>query len=203
MKLRIVALLLAMALLCAVMPAAMADVEVMALPEDARGFDLHKSAKTISYYKRGSNYYCLMDVLDESFQLAVDKALKDCNTYHDWVKGFRSFLELLARYKQVALHVYHSSHQDELIAMIRKNGEMLVRRGIEECSRDMGTAVSPKDEDFMLKFYMNVFIGVVESFMNGRMEESPEYLASRCDAMMRHHIRHTLENLQKLEDGEF
>ena len=61
MKLRIVALLLAMALLCAVMPAAMADVEVMVLPEDARGFDLHKSAKTISYYKRGSNYYCLMD----------------------------------------------------------------------------------------------------------------------------------------------
>ena len=52
MKLRIVALLLAMALLCAVMPAAMADVEVMVLPEDARGFDLHKSAKTISYYKR-------------------------------------------------------------------------------------------------------------------------------------------------------
>ena len=46
MKLRIVALLLAMALLCAVMPAAMADVEVMVLPEDARGFDLHKSAKT-------------------------------------------------------------------------------------------------------------------------------------------------------------
>ena len=150
-----------------------------------------------------NHYYCLMDVLDESFQLAVDEALKDCNTYHDWVKGFQSFLELLARYKQVALHVYHSSHQDELIAMIRKNGEMLVRRGIEECSRDMGTAVSPKDEDFMLKFYMNVFIGVVESFMNGRMEESPEYLASRCDAMMRHHIRHTLENLKKLENGEF
>ena len=61
MKLRIVALLLAVALLCAILPAAVAETEVMNLPAEARGYDLHKSANTISFYFRSSGYYAVID----------------------------------------------------------------------------------------------------------------------------------------------
>ena len=55
----------------------------------------------------------------------------------------------------------------------------------------------------MLRFYMNVFMGIVGDYFKDRMKEDPAYIASRCDAMMRYHIRQTLANLADLEAGTF
>lgn len=55
----------------------------------------------------------------------------------------------------------------------------------------------------MLSFYMNVFMGIVVDYLDGRMSESPEYIASRCDAMMRSHIHTTLQNIDLIKKGQF
>lgn len=150
-----------------------------------------------------NHYYCLMDALEEAYRSDFEKALENCNTYCDWVEGLRCFLDFLHSRKRRVLHLYYSSRREDLLRIIRKYGEILVKKGIADCARDMGIAVDGKDREFMLNFYMNVLMGIVVNYLKDRMKENPEYIASRCDAMMRYHIRTTLKNIELMKKGEF
>ena len=150
-----------------------------------------------------NHYYNWMDALSDAFRAEFYGSVGSSDTYIDWVEGFRRVLVFLQKRKKAFIHVYNSSRRDELMEMIESNGRQLVGRGIRECSEDIGIPVSDKDYEFMLSFYMYVFMGIVRKYFDGRMTESPEYIASRCDAMMRYHIRNSLANLEKLELGEF
>ncbi len=87
--------------------------------------------------------------------------------------------------------------------MIRKYGIILVKRGIEECSSDIGIRIDERDRSFMVEFYMYVFMGIIENCFQNKMREDPEYIAGRCDAMMRSHMQQTLKNMFELERGNF
>ena len=150
-----------------------------------------------------NHFRCIMDAVEEAYADRFYSAVTDCDTYVDWVEGFRCTLYMLHSNKSISLHLYNSSHRDEFICMIRKYGTILVKRGIEDCSRDMGIEIKSKDREFMLEFYMYVFMGIVENYLQNKMREDPEYIAGRCDAMMRFHIRCTLRNMRDLENGEF
>jgi len=145
-----------------------------------------------------NNYYNWMDALADAFETEFYGSVGDCDTYHDWVEGFHRVLKFLHSRRKAFLHVYNSSRRDELIEIMRSRGAALVNRGITECSRDMGIAVSPDDQRFMLDFYMYVFMGIVNDYLKCGMTGDPDYIASRCDAMMRFHIRNTLKNLQSM-----
>ena len=150
-----------------------------------------------------NHYYCLMDALEEAYKNDFESTLENCDTYCNWLEGFRCFLVFLQDWRKTILHIYHSSHRNELMSIIRKNGELLVRKGINDCATDIGIEVAEKDQEFMLRFYMNVFMGIVENYISDRMAESLEYIVSRCDAMMRYHIHSTLKNIDLLKKGEF
>ena len=47
------------------------------------------------------------------------------------------------------------------------------------------------------------FLGIVVDYLDVRMNESPEYIASRCDAMMCLHIHTTLQNIDLIKKGQF
>ena len=145
-----------------------------------------------------NHYYNLLDAVEDAYRTDIDEGLRECNTYHNWVEGFKAILGTLYSSKKAYLHIYNSSKRDDLIRIIGGHGKTLIEQGIEDCARDKGMEVSPKDKKFMTRFYMNVFMGIVKDFLDGRMTEDPEYIASRCDAMMRHHIRTTLDNLQAI-----
>lgn len=148
-----------------------------------------------------NHYYSLMDALEDSCKSEFSKALQNCSTYHNWVEGFKCFLCNLHERKCTIFHLYFSSRRDEFLKVISKYVEQLVKKGIEDCSRDIEVTCSEKDKRFMLNFYMYVFMGIVEDFIVDRMNESPEYIVSRCDAMMRYHIRTTLRNIQDMSKG--
>jgi len=150
-----------------------------------------------------NHYYCLMDALEESYKSELLSSIAECNSYSDWVEGLRRALRFFFSRKKVALHLYNSSRKDDFMAIVKKHGETLIRKGIDECSRDEGIAVSEKDRLFMSDFYMYVFMGVVEKYFQDGMHENPDYICSRCDAMMRHHIRRTLRNLRDISLGAF
>ena len=150
-----------------------------------------------------NHYYSLMDALDDSYKSEFAKALENCNTYSSWVEGFRCFLVFLYSRKKILLHIYFSSHKNDLLAIIRKYGKQLVEKAISDCSRDFDVQVSKKDRDFLLNFYMNIFMGIIQDYFNDRMKESPEYISSRCDALLRHHMRTSLRNIRDLEKGLF
>jgi hypothetical protein len=142
-----------------------------------------------------NHYYNLMDAIDDSYKTDIEEGLKDCNTYLNWVEGFRRILMLLHDKKNAYLHIYNSSRKRELIGIIGFSGRDLVEKGIEDCAADMGITISEKDKKFMTRFYMNVFMGIIKDYLDGRMSEDPEYIAGMCDAMLGHHIRNTLDKI--------
>ena len=150
-----------------------------------------------------NHYYSLMDAVEDAYRTDLESGLKDCNTYLNWVEGFRKILELLYAKKNVYLHIYFSSRREDLINIIGKYGKALVEKGIADCAEDKKLIVSDKDRKFMTRFYMNVFMGIIVDFFESRMSDDPEYIASRCDAMMRHHIRTTLDNIEAIKSGSF
>ena len=150
-----------------------------------------------------NHYYSLMDALDDAYRTDLEEGLRGCNTYHNWVEGFKKILELLFAKRKIYLHIYNSSRQEEFMAIIARHGRILVEKGIDDCASDKGMRVSEKDKHFMVRFYMNVFMGNIKDFFDSRMEIEPGYLADMCDVMMRHHIRHTLDNLQAFKAGTF
>jgi AcrR family transcriptional regulator len=150
-----------------------------------------------------NHYYSILDALEDSYRIEFTRELGDCNTYDCWVEGFRRFLIFLRNKKRVILHLYFSSHRDEMMDMIRRNGEFLILKGIDDCSKDIEVAAADRDRTFMLNFYTNVLMGIIRDYLDGRMSEDPDYIAGRCDALMRHHIRKSLRNIHDLEKGIF
>ena len=148
-----------------------------------------------------NHYYSIMDALEDAYKIKFSAALNDCNTYESWVEGFKCFLYFLDANRKVTLHVYYSSHRAELMDMIYRNGMQLISKGIDDCSKDIEVSVSDKDKQFMINFYMFVFMGIVKEYLDDRMAESPDYIASRSDAMMRFHIRSTLRNIHDMDKG--
>ena len=55
----------------------------------------------------------------------------------------------------------------------------------------------------MLNFYMYVFMGIIKDFFEHKMREDTAYIAKRCDAMLRFHIRNSLKNIRDQEKGAF
>lgn len=150
-----------------------------------------------------NHYYCLMDALEDAYRSEFTERLRDCGHYLNWVEGFRTLLVILLDRRQVCLHLYRSSRGEDFMEIIRKYGVALLEKGIDDCARDRGFTVSDKDRTFMLRFYMYVFMGIIRDFIEGKLQEDPDYIAGRCDVMMRHHIRHSLQNLKDLEEGRF
>jgi len=172
-------------------------------PADDITLKLFTAEAGISKQTLYNHYYCLMDALEDAYKSDLNEALAHCNTYHDWVEGFDTLLKFFKSHSQICLHLYYSSRKDDFMNMIETNGVMMVKRGIEECASDMEIEVSEKDRIFMLRFYMHVFMGIITDYFNGKLKEEPEYISSRSDAMMRHHIRNTLKNIRDMEKGEF
>ena len=142
-----------------------------------------------------NHYYCLPDVLEEALVDRMNEAAAELGTYHTWSACFEAILNSLLRQKAVLLHVYRSNARGELMGMLENYGARLVKKGISQCAEDMGIAVTEQDRTFMLRLYMHTFMGVIGQWLEEGMQLSPEFIASRCDAMMGFSIRGTLRRL--------
>ncbi|MBQ2456325.1 MAG: TetR family transcriptional regulator C-terminal domain-containing protein [Firmicutes bacterium] len=150
-----------------------------------------------------NHYYCLMDAVEDSYRSEFGERVIGKDDYHNWVGGFLAIMGFLSERRSVCLHLYFSSRRDDLLLMISRYGEELVKRGIEECAGDKGVVISDKDRQFMLNFYMYVFMGIIKDYFEGWMKEDVGYIVSRSSAMMHHHIRTSLDNLKAVEEGTF
>lgn len=150
-----------------------------------------------------NHYRSLMGALEDAYRSEFKAHLADCDDYLKWVEGFRALLDMLKSKRNICLHLYFSSRQEDFVGMIEKYGATLIQRGIEDCSRDQNLTVSEKDKAFMLNFYMYVFMGIIKDFFEHKMREDTAYIAKRCDAMLRFHIRNSLKNIRDQEKGAF
>lgn len=151
-----------------------------------------------------NHYYSVMDALEDAYRSEFNRAIEETfSTCVDWEDGFKSLLEFLNGNKKVFLHIYYSTYRDEFIKMIEKYGSTLIRNAINAISAEIGVSISNRDRDFMTKFYMYVFMGIIRDFLNERMEESPGFIAERCHAMMKDSMRNSIRNIHYIDKSVF
>lgn len=150
------------------------------------------------------NYYDgIMDAVEDVCKSDLTKILNGSLTNENWVEGVKRLLQFVKENRDICLHFYFSSHREDFLGIIEDFGTPLVENAIIEAAEDLKIGISPKDEKFMLRFYTTVFMGISKDYFEGRMMENPEYIASRCDVMMRSSIRNSLNNLENLKKGTF
>ena len=146
-------------------------------------------------------YYSAEEALDEAWRIDFFRAVEGRDTWRDWTEGFRRTLELLAGRRRAVLHVYRSSRRPELMRIIRKHAKPLVKRGIADCIALKHADVTERDRKFLLDYTMSALTGIVKRFIEGGLKEDPAYLAEMTDAVMRYHIRQSLELLREIRQG--
>lgn len=146
-----------------------------------------------------NHYYCVMDAVEDAYRDAFNDAVSDCTAGTSWISGFLCVLRMLTENRSVVLHLYNSSHKDEFARMIYKYASGLVDQAIEEYSRNIGLEIDDRDRAFMLEFYMYVFMGITEKYIQGKMHEDPYYIAGRCEIMMHHQIEYAIKDMYLAE----
>lgn len=150
-----------------------------------------------------NHYYCVMDAAEDAFRDLFSQFCSGCGDSFSMAEVVRCALQMLSSKRRIAMHLYNSSHRSEFIAMVRNSGSELISDMIDKCASEAGIEISFRDREFMLDFYMYIFMGITENFFRGRMRADPCAIAEKCDAMTRGHMLHSLKNMRDLERGEF
>ena len=155
--------------------------------------ECHISRQTLYYH-----YDSLMDVFCSWARTGVIEEMQKCDNYHVWTEGFRSILTFAQAYRSAFMHVFESSYRKELVGRVGEFGRELVAKAVDDVSSDFNIPIMKRDKDFMVKFYMDVFMGILMRYARGGMNEDPDYIVSRCEVMMGHSIRNAERELYGL-----
>ena len=143
------------------------------------------------------NYFSLSDVLkdlsrSELFGRSLVKA-----EGRSWVEVFGDLLLHFYDHRKVFLNLYESVYSDILMEAVRGYGEVMIKQGIEDSAVRCGVQIKERDRQFMLAFYLCVYMGVIREYFDSRMTECPEYMISRFRIMLSDTMDRTLLLLDK------
>lgn len=142
------------------------------------------SRQTLYYH-----YDSLIDVFLSWLRSSVNEAISAYDTRPKWDEGFKQFLIFCKENQNVILHAYNSSHKQEFVLAIYRIGRDLVLRDIQDISIELGKPLIRRDEDFMARFYMYIFVGLMMDYFDDGMNYDIEFIISRCDIMMKNNIK--------------
>ena len=149
-----------------------------------------------------NHYYCLLDVFQDLLFRELEEAIAGCDTYLTWDSGYRAVWESLQTRRTAVLRVFRSSYGEDFLRMLDKFGRGLVGQGIEQCAADLRLSAPEQDKEFMVNLYMYAFMGVIRRWLEEGMRLAPEYIATRCEAVMRRSIRDTLKRLEQMDAAQ-
>lgn len=132
------------------------------------------------YYHYGS----LGDVFISWYDETITERLVEKDTYLNWVEGFREILQTCTDHRNVITNVYKSSLKEDFIRAIDAVGRRYVSRAVDDVSNNLGIPILQVDKEFMVDFYMHVFLGFTIEHIAQGMVQDPEYITSRCALMM-------------------
>jgi hypothetical protein len=87
--------------------------------------------------------------------------------------------------------------------MIQHYGQTLIEQDIDAQLAGKHLVLEKQDREFIINFYTHIFCEVINIFFQSKLTQNPDYLFSRCEVMLRHHIPFALNNIKALYDGTF
>ena len=159
--------------------------------------------------RRQTFYYHFKDIYDLlcwMFQQEIDPLLKKHIGPSLWQDGLLQLFHYLDVNREVCLCALHSNGRDYLKRFFEDQVETLIRGTIEQIGNTTGAlnlVATEKDLQFMTQFFKVAFGAVIEGWLVGDLNYTPEELIQFTDRMLQDHIRgasvRAQETLQSLQ----
>jgi len=144
---------------------------------------------------RQTFYYHFQDIYDLVEWMCVElaeKALKDNRTYDTWQEGFLAIFLQVQSDKAFTEAIYHSVQFETLQRSIYRMVFPLLENVVKE--KAAAYVVRSEDVDFIARFYMYAFVGLMLDWIKDGMNASPKELVGRTSTLIHGTIERSLES---------
>ena len=145
--------------------------------------------------RRQNFYYHFADVYDLlrwMFQEEAVALLKQHEGTLLWQEGLLQLFHYIEDNRAVCLCALRSVGRDHLKRFFEADIHAIIHRAVEQIGTDVGavqTGVTPDDIALLTHIYVVASAGVVESWLLGEIDRTPEQLVAFADQMLQDHIR--------------
>lgn len=154
---------------------------------------------------RRQNFYChfadIYDLMRWMFQEEAVSLLRQHEGTLLWQEGLLQLFRYLEENRAVCLCALKSVGRDDLKRFFEADIHAIIHRTVEQISEAVGIAragVTAEDIALMTHVYVVAFAGVLESWLLGEIERTPEELIVFADCFLQDHIRGAKIRMQYL-----
>lgn len=137
------------------------------------------SRQTFYYY-----FGTLSDVFMDWVKENLERLLNEKDSYASWLQGYGTLLKFCADNKEPFMNVYLSSYRSELIDVFKNYGYRIITLAVERVSIENRIPMIQTDKEFMVKFYLNIYVGILEDFFESGLKDDVDYISSLCEVML-------------------
>lgn len=145
--------------------------------------------------RRQNFYYHFADVYDLMRWMFEEEAISLLEAHEGallWQDGLLQLFRYLEENRAVCLCALNSVGRPILKRFFENDMHEIIRRTVDKLSVDVGAAaagVSQDDVDLMTHWYILSFVGIMESWLVGEIDRTPEELVAFGDQILQDHIR--------------
>ena len=146
---------------------------------------------------RQTFYYHFQDIIDLVEWICIedaDKALKNKDTYENWVDGFLSIFKLLEADKIYIINIYKSVSLELLQKYLYKLVYPIIYSVVAEKTENK--PVREDDKKFITNFYMYSFVAIVLEWVKNDMKDDPKRIVDRVSSIVKGTIDQAINNLK-------
>ena len=147
--------------------------------------------------RRQNFYYHFEDVYDLLRWLFEEEAISLLKQHEGtllWQEGLLQLINYIEENRAVCLCALKSVGRDHLKRFFEADIYAIIHKTIDQIGAEIGAldhaaGIACVDTDLLTHFYVVAFAGMVESWLLGELDGSPEELIAFADQMLQDHVR--------------
>ena len=106
-----------------------------------------------------------------------------------WQDGLLQLFQYLQENRAVCLCALHSISREHLKRFFQTDVHVIIQGTIERIVEELNYHVSEEEVDLLTKFYVGALASIMEEWLLGNIQETPEELIRFADQLLKDHVR--------------
>ena len=137
-------------------------------------------------------YYQFEDIYDAvrwMFDQEAVALLREHEGVMLWQDGLLQLFQYLQENRAVCLCALHSISREHLKRFFQTDVHVIIQGTIERIVEELNYHVSEEEVDLLTKFYVGALASIMEEWLLGNIQETPEELIRFADQLLKDHVR--------------
>ena len=141
---------------------------------------------------RQAFYYHFEDIYDAvrwMFDQEAVALLRQHEGVMLWQDGLLQLFQYLQENRAVCLCALHSISREHLKRLFQTDVHVIIQGTIQRIAEELNYQVSDGEVDLLTKFYVGALASMMEEWLLGNIQETPEELIRFADQLLKDHVR--------------